>query len=392
MTYKELINYLIEGVSRSLSDGAKVSFLKIPQINRESVDVLRVIRQDQAVSPAICIKDYWNRYSQQHVEPELLLREIINIYDISARIHNWPENGLDDYSEAKIHLYPLLINPMRNHDLLETIPHRPFLDLEIVSAVFYSSPERTMSMSIVSNRQVNEWGISKSRLITDTIENLHNLLQPIIVPIEEMIASILEARAKGRFGRPTPSFEDCLEGNISNTDFPDDYDMITGRKIFEQDYTGHNIPITDDKVPYDYDLSPDVDINDCNPMFVMTNKLHHYGACAALDTERIARFADDLDSDLYIFPSSIHEIIIIKKDKSRLEYFLRMVRKINACSVRPDDWLSDEIYEWNREEQILTFARLDEDFDFEMDGVEDDDTDYPEDDDCTDFLEDDCTD
>jgi hypothetical protein len=95
----------------------------------------------------------------------------------------------------------------------------------------------------------------------------------------------------------------------------------------------------------------------CIPMYVMTNRIHHYGASSILDREQLRLFSDRLGSDLYILPSSIHEVILICKDESRLSYFQRMVQDINSFAVNENEWLGDSIYEWNRETQQISIAR-----------------------------------
>jgi len=61
--------------------------------------------------------------------------------------------------------------------------------------------------------------------------------------------------------------------------------------------------------------------------------------------------------DVYVIPSSVHETLIVPKDAvddvSELE---RMVRDVNASEVRPEDQLSNNVYEYDSETHTLKIA------------------------------------
>jgi hypothetical protein len=390
MTYNELIAYFMDGVRRSLPDGSEVSFLKIPQINRDSVDVLRVVRSGQMISPAICVKDYWNRYYEDEATPETLLREIVDIYDVSSGTHIVPESHLRSYPEAKEHLYPILLNPLRNQELLQTTPHMKLLDLAFVSAVFFTGDSSSMTMSIVGRKLLHNWGISEATLLQDTIANQQRLLSPIIVPIEEMISTLSaqeSARQNPDSGSSYP--ETTMDNGVaySSVTLQGDINPETTGCSGTGSYctgahgagcsctgscssTGSYCSGSDGTEPEGTGAycagsscsgrpADDAGMKDpgCIPMYVMTNRIHHYGASSILDREQLRLFSDRLGSDLYILPSSIHEVILICKDESRLSYFQRMVQDINSFAVNENEWLGDSIYEWNRETQQISIAR-----------------------------------
>jgi hypothetical protein len=385
MTYNELIAYFMDGVRRSLPDGSEVSFLKIPQINRDSVDVLRVVRSGQMISPAICVKDYWNRYYEDEATPETLLREIVDIYDVSSGTHIVPESHLRSYPEAKEHLYPILLNPLRNQELLQTTPHMKLLDLAFVSAVFFTGDSSSMTMSIVGRKLLHNWGISEATLLQDTIANQQRLLSPIIVPIEEMISTLSAQESARQNPDSGPNYpETTMDNGVA-------YSSVTLQGDINSETTGcsgtgsyctraHGAGAdgagcsctgscsgTEPEGTGAYGAgtscsgrpADDAGMKDpgCIPMYVMTNRIHHYGASSILDREQLRLFSDRLGSDLYILPSSIHEVILICKDESRLSYFQRMVQDINSFAVNENEWLGDSIYEWNRETQQISIAR-----------------------------------
>ncbi len=81
------------------------------------------------------------------------------------------------------------------------------------------------------------------------------------------------------------------------------------------------------------------------PMYVLTNIMHFNGAAAMLYSDIISDFAEELETDFYILPSSIHEVILIPKvpdlEKQVLE---QMVREVNQEEVDQQERLSDQVY------------------------------------------------
>ena len=75
--------------------------------------------------------------------------------------------------------------------------------------------------------------------------------------------------------------------------------------------------------------------------------------------EFIKNFASEIQADLYIFPSSVHEIIIVpaKNGHDRAE-LLRMVCEINASQVSPEEVLADTVYFYQRSLDVLEMITM----------------------------------
>ena len=82
------------------------------------------------------------------------------------------------------------------------------------------------------------------------------------------------------------------------------------------------------------------------PMYVVTNKRAYRGASVILHDETLKKFRDKLQAEkIVIFPSSIHECIVIPYDESiSIEQMSDMVRTINATDVEEEDVLSNKAY------------------------------------------------
>ncbi|MBQ1392808.1 MAG: hypothetical protein IIY81_04590 [Lachnospiraceae bacterium] len=86
-------------------------------------------------------------------------------------------------------------------------------------------------------------------------------------------------------------------------------------------------------------------------MYVLTNRQRMNGAACLLYDHIIEDFAKEMQKDLYILPSSIHEVILIPaiNGMSR-EELTEMVKEVNKDEVDDIDVLSDHTYYFSREE------------------------------------------
>ena len=86
------------------------------------------------------------------------------------------------------------------------------------------------------------------------------------------------------------------------------------------------------------------------PVFVVSNETGVNGATAMFYRGVLAELAEQVCDDLYILPSSIHEVLVLPAGTGRDPESLRdMVREVNATAVRDEDFLSDGLYYYERE-------------------------------------------
>ena len=102
-------------------------------------------------------------------------------------------------------------------------------------------------------------------------------------------------------------------------------------------------------------IAPDEEIPD-RGLYIVSNERRTQGAAAIYNKELFKTFADLIDSDLVIIPSSIHELIVMKYNSSLSIYELNnMVNEANEIQVIPEEQLSDHVYIFNRSTNSLTY-------------------------------------
>lgn len=200
------------------------------------------------------------------------------------------------WDEFRRGVFMRLVNKEKNEELLKTLPYKEFLDLALV--YYYSVP--------ISGEVMGTLVITKEHL---------ELLQ---ISEEE-----LHQAAKSNCERFQPVRVRCMEDLL--------YDL--GRKI--------GVEVQGART--------------CHPfLFVMTNTKGMFGAVSMVFEEELEYFSKRIGKSFYILPSSVHEVILVPDCKEFCrEYFMAMVKEINATQVEATEVLSDHIYFYDKNTKIL---------------------------------------
>lgn len=73
------------------------------------------------------------------------------------------------------------------------------------------------------------------------------------------------------------------------------------------------------------------------------------------DRDAMNRAAEKFNSDMVVIPSSIHEVLLVKKDEhTDLEALEKMVWDVNRTQLHATEILSDSVYQYSRDTQTLS--------------------------------------
>ena len=101
------------------------------------------------------------------------------------------------------------------------------------------------------------------------------------------------------------------------------------------------------------------DFENENAMYVLSNTSKLNGAAAILYPDILKDFAKSCGCDLYILPSSIHEVILVPaKGKGDIEGLNEMVQDVNATQVEPEEVLSDHVYLFDQKSAQVSSAPM----------------------------------
>lgn len=94
--------------------------------------------------------------------------------------------------------------------------------------------------------------------------------------------------------------------------------------------------------------------DDVSPLYVLSNTNGLYGASCMIYQDVLKDFADRIQADIVLLPSSVHEVLLTPKlPETSYEDLSSMVTSINRQEVSLEEQLSNQVYLFSREEGKL---------------------------------------
>ena len=286
--FKENIKHVIQN---QLGSDVTVTIQEIIKNNNTHLDGLTILSDTLNISPTIYLNYYYRQYLKGKTMDEIY-REILTVYR-----ENTPRNNIDisfftDYEKVKKRIVFKLINYDRNKALLDKIPYIRYLDLAIVFNCLVTSDANGSATILIYNHHLAFWNITKDDLYTLAMQNTPKLLTYDLRNMTDVLEELMSDAA------------------------------------LESDITDIELPI---------------------PMYVLSNTCKLNGSSCILYKNLLPMLGKKLDSDFYILPSSIHEVLLIPAYEHNSEELTKMVREVNATQLANEEILSDHVYYFCRE-------------------------------------------
>ena len=198
---------------------------------------------------------------------------------------------MEKFEYVKDRIIYRLVNYKKNEEILEDCPYLKLYDLALTFRWVAHSDDIGISTALVTNQEMEAWGISMNELLLAARENTPRLFPAQMVDMDEMIQ---------RAGVCMPMDRSAI------------------------------------------------------PMYIMTNRQEVNGASVLLYDDVLQTFALKKKTDFYILPSSIHEVILVPSDRiDNPSDLFTMVEDANRTVVALGDILSDSVYYYNREKNQI---------------------------------------
>lgn len=299
MEYREFLENVRKEVESRYDSNVSVTLNHVMKNNGTELDGITIMEKDKNIAPTIYINSFYDRY-REGVSLKAVVSEIIRIYNQNKNSININADYFENYENVRKTIVYKLVNYQKNKKLLEDVPYKRVLDLAVVFYCLIEQRKGVRATALIHNEHLRIWNVTEDEIYNDALKNTPVLLAGSIVPMSKILSEIAGTA-------------------------PVDND----EKVCE--YTGEDI------------------------LYVLTNSSRVNGAACILYDNLLKKFANDVHSDLYILPSSVHEVIIVPKknafDKSELA---DMVREVNEQGVSQDEILSDNVYEYNRKNGLIT--------------------------------------
>ena len=243
---------------------------------------------------------------------EELARRLVEEYRAGRRAQSAVYSvfgGRGGYESVKDRIIYRLVSYERNRELLCQAPFVRVCDLAAVFCLAVKVEEAGWCSAVIGNEQVQEWGADVGELCGLAAENT-----PRLFP----------ARIK--------SMREVMEG-IAREHLGEEYREEFMEELFS---------------------SPVV-----SPLYVISNETGNWGAAAVLYRGVLKGFSDQVERDLILLPSSVHEFLVIPWEAELDMNELRdMVIHVNWAEVPEEDVLSDQVYRYRRETDRIEEAFL----------------------------------
>lgn len=203
---------------------------------------------------------------------------------------------VNDFEEIKENVVFKLVS--KDEKLIKEVPHKDYLDLAIV---FYINLNNT-HYALINNQVAEQLNINEEDLMNVAMENTPRILGYKLKGIFSTIAELTGC-----------------ENEI--------YDIAQ---------------LEDSLVP----------------LQVLTNTIDTYGAGTILYPNLMENIAEKFQSDLYIIPCSVHEMLIYKNNEQMDKDILKeMITHVNDNEVPKEDILSYNLYFYSREKNEISIVQ-----------------------------------
>ncbi len=321
MFYEEFAEDLrsrVEDLVKEEIPDCVVTIRNVVKNNSVRRKALSIVRKDEKATPTIYIREFYEDYKEGR-----------DLDDICEEIFDTYKRGLDrfkdeidmedflDFDKVRDQIFFKLINQEMNDVLLKDVPWRSYLDLGVVYYVSVSSDDCTATV-LIHNEHLKNWGLTERDLYEVAYENTLEKRKASILNMNDIIKDMVIERITGSTdilaedveyaGKTEDEIEEMVEEEI---------DKIKRQKPME--------------------------------MFVLTNDIKTNGAICMMYPNILNDFAKERDEDLFIIPSSVHEVILVPKKKGSAKRLNEILNDVNKNSLDPIEILSNRVYSYNRD-------------------------------------------
>ena len=284
---------------------AQVEIRPVDKVNRTLDGLLiRGSEPGMNISPTIYVNHMYEDYVTTENLNATLERAAEGFMKAMEQKESINVNELTNAECAKDKIVFQLINTEQNKEMLANMPHREFKDLSVIYRMVVKIDGEGIASTPVHNGLADTLGFTEEQLFKLAAENTKRLLPPVVKSMNDVMREIFM-----KDGMP-----------------PEIADMMLGEMPPEQQ------------------------------MYVISNNKGINGAVSMLYEDGLHDLAEKLGSDLFILPSSVHEVIAISANMGDPNELAAMVTEINMGQVALDERLSNQVYHYDKELRKVTLT------------------------------------
>ena len=279
--------------------------LRVESINKVNrmLDGITLISAgaDKNISPTVYINDMYDHYKLCNDLKEAIKSgadRMVKAFSIC------PDIPKIELSEAKDNIVFQLVNTEQNRDMLADIPHREYQDLSVIYRWVVKIEDEGVQSIMLKNSLAEQLGLTEEQLFKLAAENTRRIFPPVVKSMNEVICEMFV-----KDGMPREAAEMMIA-----------------------------------------EMAAD------NVMYVISNNTGINGAVSMLYENELHKLANQMEDDLYVLPSSIHEVIAVPASMGEPNELADMVSEINMSQVALEERLSNQVYHYDKDLRKLNLA------------------------------------
>lgn len=298
ITKEEFMGMVKEAMQKHFEDDYTVMLDIVAKNNGQYRTGLVIKDKGINISPTIYLDSYYEEFRNGACLLELF-GKIIRVYEEHRMCVDFDVNSLCSFEMVRERICFKVVNAGLNAQFLESVPHVLLHDLAVVFYVAVSMDVMGLASVSVNNRLAELWEMDADQLFCCAEANTQRLFPADVTDL----LKFLSGKITGASGEEEPEVLEELFG-------------------CDRGYM---------------------------PMYIATNREKTNGAAVMLYEGFLKGLAEKLDTDFYILPSSVHEILLVPVSADvKPEVLKDTVSFVNSQEVVPEEKLSDNIYYYNR--------------------------------------------
>ena len=300
MTFEDFSTYIKEHILEGWlpQEEYEAEICEIVKNNGCRMSDIQIRKRGSGISPVLSLDRYYYHY-YNGMRMDSILEIIRGDYERGENKAAECIRLPDTPEEIRDRIVFRLVNYRKNQEILESVPYIRFADLAITFRLIAHCSRECVSSSLINNEMLKIWGIDEDELLSCALVNTERMFPPKISRLEDEIRE--------------------LTGGAPELVFEEDAD------------------------------NPEV--------YVLTNRSGINGASVILYDQVLDSLSQQMDTDFYIIPCSIHEVILIPVGQAfRAEIIRSIIKEVNVTAVKPSEYLSDSLYCYERKNGRIEIA------------------------------------
>lgn len=338
-TLEDFVTIVKEAVQEYFGETEKVSLNHVMKNNGVELVGISVMEMNKNISPTIYLNSFYEEYQEGRKIGEIV-DQVIHLYETSRPDESLNMDFFLQYEGVKKKLVFKLINYQKNEKLLADVPHVKYLDLAVVFYCMILNDQLGNATILVHNSHLDLWKVSLEQIFQDALVNTPKILGYELKNMEDILHEMMQDSTEIEEGRQNELRNNNKQRNKREKQekgIREEHPFIEeGLSIMEEELLAKRKE------------------NGAAAMYVLSNHTRINGAACILYDGVLEKIAEMLECNLFILPSSVHEVILIpEKGDEDYERLSEMVREVNETQLSPEEVLADHAYYYSREMSAL---------------------------------------